>query len=85
MFNKKRKDDAIDLTKEQKSKSISLLKEYMKEEFELDSGDLRAGMFLDFITENIGVFYYNKALADSMTFINQRVEDMYLLMKDEVK
>ena len=79
----KRKDDIIELTKEQKAKAIALIKEYVKEEFELDIGNLRSDIFLDFITENIGVFYYNKALADSMTFINEKVEDMYLLMKDE--
>lgn len=49
----------------------------------MDIGDLQAGLLVDFIAQNIGVYYYNKAIADSMSFIAEKTEDLYLLMKDE--
>jgi len=81
----KKTDDTIPLTKEQKSKAALKIKEYIAENFELDIGNLQAGFFLDFITKNIGIYYYNQAVSDSMSLITDKIDDMYLLMKDEVE
>lgn len=80
----KKTDDTIPLTKEQKTKAALKIKEYIAENFELDIGNLQAGFFLDFITKNIGIYYYNQAVSDSMSLITEKIDDMYLLMKDEV-
>ena len=82
-MRKKDKDDVIPLTKEQKEKACDKIKEYIAENFEIDTGNLQAGIFLDYITKNIGIYYYNQAIADSLSFITQKAEDLYLLMKDE--
>ena len=82
-MRKREKDEIIPLTKEQKEKARDKIKEYMAENFEIDTGNLQAGIFLDYITENIGIYYYNQAIADSLSFITQKAEDLYLLMKDE--
>jgi uncharacterized protein (DUF2164 family) len=81
---KNEKDEGvIPITKEKKAEASSKLKEYIHENFDMDIGNLQAGIMLDFITENIGVYYYNQAIADSLSFITEKAEDMYLLMKDE--
>jgi len=82
-MRKREKDEIIPLTKEQKEKARDKIKEYMAENFEIDTGNLQAGIFLDYITENIGIYYYNQAIADSLSFITKKAEDLYLLMKDE--
>ncbi|MCL2592346.1 MAG: DUF2164 domain-containing protein [Defluviitaleaceae bacterium] len=80
---RKSHNDNIKLSKEQKESAVYSLKEYVLENFDADIGNLQAEIFLDYITENIGVYYYNKAIADSLSFITEKAEDMYLLMKDE--
>jgi Uncharacterized conserved protein len=79
----KKHEDIIPLTKEQKSSARDKIREYMAETFEIEIGNLQAEIFLDFITKNIGIYYYNQAVADSLAFITEKTEDLYLLMKDE--
>ena len=83
MINLKRKEPTIPLTKEQRENAVAQIKEYILENFDADIGRLQSEIFLDFITEHIGVCYYNKGVADSMAFITDKIEDFYLLMKDE--
>ena len=71
------------LNKEQKAAVSAKLKEYIAENFDMDIGNLQAAVFADYIAENIGAYFYNKAVADSLSFMAERVEDLYLLMKDE--
>jgi len=71
------------LTKKQKENAVNKIKEYISENFDADIGNLQSEIFLDYITRHIGVYYYNKAVADSMAFMTEKVDDFYLLMKDE--
>ena len=82
-MRKRDQDELIPLTKEQKEKACDKIKEYIAENFEIDIGNLQAGIFLDYITKNVGIYYYNQAVADSLSFITQKADDLYLLMKDE--
>ena len=79
----KRKEPVIKLSKEQKKNAVMKIKEYTAENFEIEIGNLQADIFLDFITNHIGVYYYNNAVADSLSLMTKKTEDLYLLMKDE--
>lgn len=79
----KRQADVITLSKEQKTNAAVKIKDYVMENFDIEIGNLQSGIFVDFITNNIGVYYYNKAIADSLSFMTEKAEDLYLLMKDE--
>ena len=72
------------LTKEQKQTAATKIRDYIYENFDTEIGNMQSDFFLDFITENIGAYYYNKGIADSMAFLTDKTDDMYLLMKDEV-
>jgi uncharacterized protein (DUF2164 family) len=78
----RRTDDKIELTKEQRKSASKLIKEYIAEHFETEIGGLQADIFLDYITEHIGGLYYNHAVADVMKEMHDRVDDLFLLMKD---
>jgi uncharacterized protein (DUF2164 family) len=78
----RRRGNKIELTKEQKKHSASLLKDYIAEHFEAEIGGLQAEILLDYITEHIGGYYYNHAVADVMAEMHERVDDLFLLMKD---
>jgi len=79
----RKRDETIPLTKEQKKRASEKIREYVSENFEAEIGSLQAEIFLDFITKNIGAYYYNRAVADSIAFVNEKTEDMFLLLKDE--
>ena len=81
-MKRKDKDEDGMLSKEQKEKAVAKIKEYMAENFDIEIGNMQSGFFLDFITDNIGMYYYNKAVFDSMKFMSEKTEDLYLLMKD---
>jgi len=80
---RKQHSPVIELSKEEKSKAAAKIKEYIKENFETDIGNLQAGIFLDFIIQHVGIYCYNKGVADSLTFMTEKTDDLYLLMKDE--
>jgi len=80
----RKKETALKLSKEQKLAAVGYIKDYLQDNFEIEIGNLQSEIFLDSITEKIGPFYYNIAVADSIGTMTERVEDLYVLMKDEI-
>lgn len=75
--------DEIQLSKEHKNKMAHKLKEYVELEFDIEIGNLQSDIFVDFITESLGKYYYNKGVADASSFMSEKTEDLYSLMKIE--
>jgi uncharacterized protein (DUF2164 family) len=71
------------LSKEQKTSAKSKIRGYLADNFDVEIGNLQAEMLLDYFVEHVGIYCYNQAVADSMGFLTERVDDMYLLMKEE--
>lgn len=67
---------AIKFGKEQKEAILSKLKKYCEDELDLELGQFEAEFFLDFISDNIGNHYYNKALEDAQQIVTQRTMDI---------
>ncbi len=67
---------AIKFEKEQKEIILDKLKKYCAEELDLEMGQFEAEFFLDFIADNIGNHFYNKALSDAQYIVTQRTMDM---------
>ena len=84
-MKKNDENDHVKLTKAQIKTVSAKIREYVSENFETDVGNLQAELFLEFISENVGTYYYNKAVMDSMAFIIEKADDLYLLMKDEAE
>ena len=78
----KKKAPGLAFSKEEKSKSIEKLKPFLSEQFDAEAGNLRTEMVLDFIAEHIGLYFYNRGVMDSMAAISEKVEDLYLLIKE---
>lgn len=66
----------MSLDKETRAELIASLKRYADEELELDMGDLKAGLLLDYILEEIGPSVYNEAIQDARAFFFEKVEDL---------
>lgn len=78
----KKKPPTIELSKSETSRAIDRIKDYIQDAFDMDIGNLQASIFIDYLTEHIGPYYYNKGVEDSMRFMNEKTEELYLLMKD---
>jgi len=82
-MNKKTQADTIQLTKTQKENAVFAIKDYIEKNFDIEIGNLQSEFFFDYISQHIGVYFYNKGVADSMAFMSEKIDDFYLLMKDE--
>ncbi|HEY4303537.1 MAG TPA: DUF2164 domain-containing protein [Gemmatimonadaceae bacterium] len=73
----------ISLTDDAKKHSVASIRRYFAEELELDVGELKAGLVLDFIVKEIGPSIYNAAIADAQAFLRERLVDMEALSAPE--
>lgn len=66
----------IKFSTEQKEVLVQKLKVYFDKELELDVGQFDCEFFLDFISTEIGSFYYNKGLSDAQAIVLGKVDDI---------
>lgn len=66
----------LSIPDEARTKALASLKRYMAEELELDVGDLKSGLFLDYIVAEIGPTVHNQAIAEARAFIEERAADL---------
>ena len=67
----------LKLTKEAKEKAIEHIKNFFLNERDEVIGNLASSILLDFIIEKIASAFYNQGLEDAISFMKERVEDMY--------
>jgi uncharacterized protein (DUF2164 family) len=77
-----RNENAITITKEQQDGMILAIKHYFLKEREEEIGDVRAGLMLDFILEELAPEFYNQGFSDSYTYMKDMTEDSRRLRID---
>ena len=80
---RKKKDDTalLKLAKEETKKAVEDLQEYLAKNFDLEIGSLPTEIFLEYIGNKIGPYYYNQGITDAMQMMTEKTEELYLLMK----
>ena len=76
-----RNENTINVTKEQRDEMIAAIKHYFLKEREEEIGDLRAGLMLDFILEELAPEFYNQGVSDSYTYLQDTIEDLLSIRK----
>ena len=66
----------IQLTDEARKRAVASLRRYFAAELDQEIGDLKAGLLLDFILQEIGPSIYNGAIGDAQTYMRDRVADL---------
>lgn len=66
----------IELPKQTREEAVRTLQRYFEQEMPEPLGELRAGLLLNFILEEIGPVIYNRAIADAQTRMTSRVADL---------
>lgn len=65
---------AIEFSNEEKEKLVHKLSGYFRENFDQELGQFDGEFFLDFISKEIGPYYYNRGLFDARAILESRLE-----------
>jgi uncharacterized protein (DUF2164 family) len=76
-----KKENTIKVTKEQRDEMIVAIKNYFLKNTEEEIGDLRAGLMLDFILEELAPEFYNQGVSDSYAYMKDTIEDLLSIRK----
>jgi uncharacterized protein (DUF2164 family) len=60
---------------------IAAIIDYHLKEREEEIGHLASNLLLDFIIEKLAPEFYNQGIMDAYKYMNDRVEDMQVLLK----
>ncbi len=66
----------IEFSKEEKAVINRKIQLYFKEELDQEIGQFDAEFLLDFFSEQIGPYYYNRGLYDAQAVLENRLEDI---------
>lgn len=64
------------ISKDARAQAVASLRRYLEEHMDLDVGDLKAELLLDFVIEELGPTIYNQAIADARAFFEERAADL---------
>jgi uncharacterized protein (DUF2164 family) len=76
-----KKEQTIKVTKEQRDEMIAAIKYYFLKNREEETGDLQAGLVLDFILEELAPEFYNQGVSDAYTYMKDTIEDLLSIRK----
>lgn len=65
-----------ELDQAEQAEAIASLKRYVAAELELELGDLRAKLLLEYVLRKLGPLAYNRGVADAERFFRARLEDL---------
>lgn len=66
----------IKFSREQKDVLVHKIKTYFSTELDQEIGQFDCEFFLDFLTEELGAFYYNKGLSDAQAIVSDKMTDI---------
>jgi len=65
---------AIKLASDEKSILVDKIQQYLLTELDCDTGQFDTEFFLDFLTKELGGFYYNQGLFDAQAILANKIE-----------
>lgn len=66
----------ITFSTSEKELLINKLQRYFNKELDVELGQFDGDFLLDFISENIGAYFYNRGLQDAQTILNSKIETL---------
>jgi uncharacterized protein (DUF2164 family) len=67
---------AIEISPEARARAAASVRRYFAEELDEEIGELKAGLFVDYIVAELGPTIYNQAIADARAFFDERAADL---------
>jgi len=66
----------IEFSKEEKEILVQKIKAYFNKELDQNIGQFECEFFIDFISDEIGPFYYNRGLEDAQIIVQSKMDDI---------
>jgi len=66
----------IKFSKEEKEQIVPKIKMYLHEELDFEIGSFDAEFLLDFFSEEIGTYFYNRGINDAIDTLDSRMEEV---------
>lgn len=66
----------ITLDPEQRPQALASIQRFLRDELDLDAGDLKAGTVLEYFLEELAPVVYNRAIQDAQRFFQERTLDL---------
>lgn len=66
----------IEFSTAEKQHIVSKIERYFLDELDQEIGQFDAEFLLDFFSEQVGAYYYNRGLHDAQALLQQRLEDI---------
>ena len=70
------------LDADQKNTLVAKIKHYFDVELDQDIGAFDAEFLIDFFAKEMGVFFYNQAIADSHRLFSEKNEELGYLLQE---
>jgi len=64
----------IEFSAQEKSEIVDKIQKYFNDELEQDIGQFDAEFLLDFFSEKVGAYYYNRGLEDARIVIEKNLD-----------
>jgi len=76
----------IDFTSKEKEAMVEMLQAYFEKELDQDLGQFDAEFLLDFVSKELGAYFYNRGLHDARAVLENKLstidEDLYAIEKE---
>ena len=66
----------INFSREETAAIAAKLRPYFRDELDVELRDLQAQMLVDFLSAEIGPFFYNRALYDAQAVLKKKADDI---------
>ena len=76
----------IDFTNKEKEAMVEKLQAYFEKELDQDLGQFDTEFLLDFVSKELGAYFYNRGLHDARAVLDNKLstidEDLYAIEKE---
>jgi uncharacterized protein (DUF2164 family) len=66
----------ITLAPDHRQQALASIQRFLREELDLDAGDLKAGTVLEYFLEELAPVVYNRAVQDAQRYLQERTLDL---------
>lgn len=67
--------EKMEFTADEKRELVDRIKRYLADELDLEVGSFDAEFLLDFVTNELGAYFYNRGLYDAQALFAQKVDE----------
>lgn len=72
----------IKLSKDEKDRVVSKVKNYFEAELHQDIGGFEAEFLIDFFAKEIGAYFYNQGLSDAQTLFLEKADELSYMIQE---